>query len=202
MPSEAEMRAHNENINNPRSRPGSVLSIPRSAYRPQVPRRPQHDLETMMSTSTNASPTLNIYATLNGDIAYEPDPRWERAFGRAGYKINVHAVPDLGEIDNERILYSQYARQPYGTLRVNGEKIPLVYTRDGPVYNAAGFEHGRIYAPLGGPPQGEIRLVQEQQQMRSEGQNNPLEGKKGIMCGLGVALCCLAACILPCVCHL
>jgi len=217
MPSEAEMRAHNGDTNYGGTGPESVVSIPRSGrgphgpsgpygpYGPNGPRRPQDDLQSIRSTATNARPTLNIYATLNGDIAYETDPRWERAFGRSGYKVNCYAVPNLNEIDQAGILYSQYTRQPHGTCRVNGVKIPLVYTQDGPVYTAPGFEHGRIYAPLMGPPQGEIRQVQPrpQQQRNGKGEKKgPLEGINGIACALGVSVCCLAACILPFLCHL
>lgn len=84
-------------------------------------------------------------------------------------------------------------------------KIPLVHTQDGRVYTAPGFEHGRIYAPLNGPPVGEITQGMQppqQEQKRKGDKKDLLRELMGITCCLGISVCCLAACILPCVCHL
>lgn len=203
MPTEAEMRNHDGgNNNNARPAADSVVSIPRSFRGPGGPQyAPQYDMRSVRSTSTTGRPTLNMYVAFNGDIVYEPDPKWSRAFGRAGYKINVHAVPNLYNIHQDGVFYSQYAHQAHGSLRVNGEKVPLFYTENGPVYSDPGYEHARIYAPRDVPPGAEIRQIKGLSQKEKGNGQNQMSGFGKVACLIGLSVCCLGACILPCVCH-
>src|SRR6202035_3859717 len=141
MPTEAQMHAH-DGQQSPYT--GSVQSIPRSQYSD-----PRHmSPPSLASVSTTPRPTLNIFANHHGDIAYQPDPRWSQAFGKDGYKVNIHQVRDLGDVSHgPSRLYSQYAMQPSGALRVNGQKIPMVQIGDETRYTFDGYEHGTTYAP-------------------------------------------------------
>jgi hypothetical protein len=189
MPTEAQMLAHNSQHS---QAAGSVQSIQRSQYSDPRQRHPQ----SIASVSTTPRPTLNIFANLNGDIAYQPDTRWSQAFGKKGYKVNILQVRDLGDVDQGPCrMHGQYAMKSNGALRVNGQNIAMAQIGDETKYTLDGYEHGTTYAPNSPyyAPGGKIR--------RKEPQKRKNDRAKKIMCVAGVLAVGLVACVAPLFCH-
>jgi hypothetical protein len=188
MPTQAQMSAHNSQHSQPT---GSVQSIPRSQYAESRHMHPQ----SIASVSTNPRPTLNIFANRNGDIAYQPDPRWSQAFGKKGYKVNVLQVRDLDDVKQGPCrMHGQYAMKSTGALRVNGQKVAMAQIGDETKYTLDGYEHGTTYAPNTPyyAPGGEIR--------RKEPKKKKYTARR-IMCVGGVLAVGLIACLSPLCCH-
>ena len=180
-------------------------------YEPSIHSLPGSEHETypnqygsIASVSTTGRPTLNIFANTRGDVAYEPDPSWSKAFNKTGYKINLHQVDYLGDIDQgPRRLHGQYAVQPNGALRVNGQRVPMLQSGTETRYTLDGFEHGRTYVH-NSPyllPTGEVRTQEGREWYGKRKAKVDVKcSRNKVLCGIGVIIAIVVACVAPLCC--
>ena len=168
---------------------------------PRSERNPRFNPYAKDSTLQTPRPTFNIFANARGDIAYEPDPNWSRAFNKKGYNINIHRVNNLGDIDSDSTrLHSRYSVHPTGGLQVNGQRIPMLQSGMETRYILDGFEHGRTYVPNSPdhPPMGEVRAQTGQEwNGREKSMPNVKCSKNKVLYLAGVVAVLLVACIVP-----
>lgn len=155
---------------------------------------------TVISEATNR-PTLNIYATRNGDIAYEPDEKWTRRFNKRGYKINLNQVQSLEDVEGGSYQrFGQYSLHRGGVLEVNKQGIPMFESGRETRYNLAGFEHGRTYVPNNPyvPPHGEVRSQMGRNWIGEEKPKPDIEcTPKKVWCGIGCVALFIFALVVP-----
>ena len=160
-----------------------------------------HPPPTLASVSTTPRPTLDIYANTRGDLAYEPDARWSRQFNNKGYKINIHKIRDIEDIDmGNSTLFSRYAMQPNGALEVNGHSVPMVDTGFERASVIDGYEHGRTYVP-NSPYHRPIGQIREKLGLEETAEPQRRCGGKRILCWAGIVGAVLLGCIAPRCCH-
>ena len=156
--------------------------------------------ETVISAATNR-PTLNIYATRNGDIAYEPDEKWTRRFNKRGYKINLKQVESLGDVDGgPSKRFGQYSMHRNGVLEVNKQGVPMFESGRETRYRLEGFEHGRTYVPNNPylSPRGEVRSQVGRNWIGEEKPQSDINcTPKKVWCGLGCIGLFLFALLVP-----
>ena len=156
-----------------------------------------------LSTISEATdrPTFNIYATRNGDLAYEPDAKWSRILNKKGFKINLNQVHSLGDVGNGPIRrFSQYNMHRGGGLVVNNQPVPMLQSGRETRYTLDGFEHATTYAPNNPylPPEGNVRTKPKRNWNLMSKPAPDVKCSAGkIGCGLGVIACFVGALLLP-----
>lgn len=193
MPTEAEVNDNNHGYE------PSVHTIPRSQADPFY-----NPYGSIASVSTTHRPTLNIYANTRGDLAYEPDRSWSKAFNKKGYKVNLLQVDNLEDIDRGPTrIHSQYAVQPTGALRVNGQRVPMLQSGMETRYLLDGFEHGRTYVPNTPyiPPQGDVRAKAGREWYGKEKAVPDVKcSRNKLLCWAGVVVVLVIGCVAPTCC--
>ena len=146
-------------------------------------------------------PTFNIYATRNGDLAYEPDAKWSRILNKKGFKINLNQVHTLDDVENGPIrLFSQYNMHRGGGLVVNNQPVPMLQSGRETRYALDGFEHATTYVPNNPyrPPEGNVRTKAKRNWNLMNKPAPDVKCSAGkIACGFGVIACFVAALLLP-----
>jgi len=172
-----------------------IESVRASESASQMPR-----LLSVSSEATNR-PTLNIYATRNGDLAYEPDAKWSRVFNKKGFKINLNQVHTLEDVENGPFYrFSQYNMHRGGGLIVNDQPVPMLQSGRETRYTLDGFEHARTYVPNNQyrPPEGIVRPKTKRNWNLMKKPAPDVKCSSGnVACGLGLVACFVAALLLP-----